>query len=53
MSECQIPPIQTAQDHAAALARVEALMERARSADEDAEFDALVTRIETYEADCL
>jgi len=42
-------PIRTEQDYTRALARVETLMERARSPAEDDKFDALATLVESYE----
>jgi HTH-type transcriptional regulator/antitoxin HigA len=45
----RIYPIQSEEDHERALSRIEGLMERVRSADEDAEIDALVTLVSAYE----
>lgn len=49
MIDNRIRPIRTEQDYDVALARVEALMEAVRTADEDDELDVLVTLIELYE----
>lgn len=49
MIDNRIRPIRTEQDYDAALARVELLMETARTEDEDDELDVLATLIELYE----
>ncbi|APX89776.1 hypothetical protein BV394_08650 [Brevirhabdus pacifica] len=49
MNEHHIRPIHSEQDYAAALARVEALMDLDRSEAEDDELDVLATLIEVYE----
>tara|TARA_R110002072_G_scaffold123127_1_gene258320 strand:+ start:1382 stop:2611 length:1230 start_codon:yes stop_codon:yes gene_type:complete len=49
MSEHRIRPIHSEQDYAAALARVEALMDKGRSPAEDDELDVLGTLVEVYE----
>lgn len=49
MNEHRIRPIHSEQDYAAALARVEALMDMVRSPAEDDEFDVLATLVEVYE----
>ncbi|WP_414832078.1 ImmA/IrrE family metallo-endopeptidase [Afifella sp. YEN Y35] len=49
MSDYRIRPIHSDQDYAAALARVEALMEMGRSPAEDDELDVLATLVEVYE----
>lgn len=49
MSEHRIRPIHSEQDYAAALARVEMLMDMGRSPAEDDELDVLATLVEVYE----
>jgi len=49
ISEHRIRPIHSEQDYAAALARVEALMDMGRSPTEDDELDVLATLVEVYE----
>ena len=49
MSEHRIRPIHSEQDYAAALARVEVLMDMGRSPAEDDELDVLATLVEVYE----
>lgn len=44
-----IHPIKTEQDHAAALKRIDALMDAEASSKEGAELDVLVTLVEAYE----
>jgi len=49
MSASRVRPIRTEQDHARALARMDALMDRERSLAEDDEFGVLATLVESYE----
>ena len=53
MIDNRIRPIRTEQDYNAALARVEFLMETARTEVEDDELDVLATLIELYEDVCF
>ena len=49
LSEIRTQPVRSEQDYDDALKRVQALMRKERSPEEDDEFDVLVTLIESYE----